>query len=254
MGQSRPDDSREGAEMLTHASLHAGRAVLVAVVVVACAMGGQESKRSAAPDSKQPGREKASGVILKVERAAGGDAAKKSSWTMSLNTDVVWCDFVARPGRRSAEGRQDGTAKAAAKGRDSVATKGHPKSDPLLITVDIDPQTEITVRYRSSTDAIGEGATRPEGAVPRPRRPTRGTGRPKTSSPTSRPGTGRGTPKPRTLEPMELKPGLWVDVEFREEGGQQRARRVMVMRPVGGPDTSPEKERRSPTKSTAPGR
>ena len=43
---------------------------------------------------------------------------------------------------------------------------------------------------------------------------------------------------------MELKPGLWVDVEFREEGGQQRARRVMVMRPVGGPDTSPEKERR----------
>jgi len=239
--------------MLTHASLHAGRTVLVAVAVVTCAMGGQESKRSDPPNTKQPGREKASGLILKVERVAGGDAAKKSSWTMSLNTDVVWRDFVRDQAVDPQKAARTGTAKAAAKGRDSVATKGHPKSDPLLITVDIDPQTEITVRYRSSTDAIGEGATRPEGAS-KAEEADEGDGRPKTSSPPSRPGTGRGTPKPRTLEPMELKPGLWVDVEFREEGGQQRARRVMVMRPVGGPDTSPEKERRSPTKSTAQGR
>ena len=40
---------------------------------------------------------------------------------------------------------------------------------------------------------------------------------------------------------MELKPGLWIDVEFRHDNKDNQARRVMVMRPVGGPDTAPRR-------------
>ena len=40
---------------------------------------------------------------------------------------------------------------------------------------------------------------------------------------------------------MELKPGLGIDVEFRHDNKDNQACRVMVMRPVGGPDTALEK-------------
>ena len=35
---------------------------------------------------------------------------------------------------------------------------------------------------------------------------------------------------------LELKPGLWIEVEFRHDNKDNQARRVMVMRPVDGPD------------------
>jgi hypothetical protein len=53
---------------------------------------------------------------------------------------------------------------------------------------------------------------------------------------------------------MELKPGLWIDVEFRHDNKDNQARRVMVMRPVGGPDNAPEKEKHSSSERANPGR
>ena len=53
---------------------------------------------------------------------------------------------------------------------------------------------------------------------------------------------------------MQLKPGLWIDVEFRHDNKDNQARRVMVMRPVGGPDTAPEKEKPSSSERANPGR
>ena len=58
----------------------------------------------------------------------------------------------------------------------------------------------------------------------------------------------RQTLKARKLDPKELKPGLWVEVEYRQDAKEnQVARRVTVMPPVGGPDTSPDKEKPSGT-------
>ncbi len=53
---------------------------------------------------------------------------------------------------------------------------------------------------------------------------------------------------------MELKPGRWIDVEFRHDNKDNQARRVMVMRPVGGPDNAPEKEKPSSSERANPGR
>ena len=50
---------------------------------------------------------------------------------------------------------------------------------------------------------------------------------------------------------MRLKPGLWVEVEYRQVGKQNQAHRVTVMRPVGGPDTSPDKEKPSKTSGSS---
>ena len=175
MGQSRPDDSRGGAEMLTHASLHAGRAVLVAVVVVACAMGGQESKRSAAPDTKQPGREKASGVILKVERAGG----RRRGEEVFLDDEPQYrrglARLRARPGRRSAEGRQDRDREGGCQGEGLGCDEGT-------------PEVRSAAHHRGHRPADGDhgplplvhgcdrrGCYPPRRPHPRPRRPTRGT-------------------------------------------------------------------------------
>ena len=53
---------------------------------------------------------------------------------------------------------------------------------------------------------------------------------------------------------MELKPGLGIDVEFRHDNKDNQACRVMVMRPVGGPDTALEKEKSSFSERANPGR
>ena len=78
--------------------------------------------------------------------------------------------------------------------------------------------------------------------------------KPKTAQTPARPGARRQALKARVLEPMELKPGLWIDVEFRHDNKDNQARRVMVMRPAGGPDTTPEKEKPSSSERANPGR
>ena len=134
-----------------------------------------------------------------------------------------------------------------------MATEGHPRNQGMLVTVNLDPQTEITMRYRSSTDEISEGARRPK-APPEPRGATDTSSKTKTAQTPTRPGARRQTLEARVLEPMELKPGLWIDVEFRRDNKDNQARRVMVMRPVGGPDTAPEKEKPASSERANPDR
>ena len=103
-------------------------------------------------------------MITKFKGDQSGDASAKASWKLSVNTDVVWRDFVRDQATEPAKAARTGTDKAAAKGRESVATEGHPQDGQMVVTVDIDPQTEVTMRYRSATDSIGEGSATPEGA------------------------------------------------------------------------------------------
>jgi hypothetical protein len=172
---------------------------------------------------------------------------------VTVNTDVVWRDFVRDQAVDPSKAARTRTARAAAKGKKSVATEGHPRGEAMLVTVNLDSQTEITMRYRSSTDEISEGAPTPEGAS-RAEDATDTSSKTKTAQTPARPGARWQALKARVLEPMELKPGLWIDVEFRRSDKENRARRVMVMRPVVGPDTAPEKEKASSSERANPGR
>jgi len=214
-----------------------------------------DDKQTAKGGRKAAETDRASGVIARIEPAERGDKNTKRAWKVTLNTDVVWRDFVRDQATDPAKAARTGTRKAAEKGKESVATEGHPKDDQLMITALLEPETEITMRYRSSTDAIGEGSPTPEGASRAEAASDNESGR-KGSADADRADSksNRQAPKARTLAAKELKPGLWVEIEFRRDDKQNKARRVMVMRPVGGPDTSPDKEKGTSTPSSSPGR
>jgi hypothetical protein len=239
--------------MLLHVSRSPGLAALVGTLIATSGLVLADDKPSSTQEGKDSNQGKTSGMILKVEPVGPGDQARKRSWRVTINTDVVWRDFVRDQAVDPAKAARTGTAKAAAKGKKSVATEGHPRGQQMLVTVNLDPETEITMRYRSSTDAISEGAPTAEGAS-KAEDATDNSSKTKTAGTPARPGSRRQPLKPRVLEPMELKPGLWIEVEFRRSDKGNRARRVMVMRPVGGPDTSPEKEKASSSRRATPGR
>jgi hypothetical protein len=213
------------------------------VVLTSCGLTLGDDTQSNTQGRRKSTAEKASGVITKIEPAGEGKDARRA-WRLTVNTDVVWRDFERDQAVSPKKAAETGIAKAAAKGSDSVATKGHPQDKEFLVTVEIDPQTEITMRYRSATDADGEGSATPEGAG---KAETAGVGssEKEPSAKSDREESRRESLKPRKLEPKELKAGLWVDIEFRHKDNKDQARRVTVMRPVGGPDTSPDKEKPS---------
>jgi len=223
-----------------------GITALGMALVVATALGAADEKQARKSASKGGSPEKVSGVILKVQPAAEGAKGGKDSWKLVINTDVVWRDFVRDQATEPAKAAATGTEKAARKGKESVATEGHPRDADLVFSVVVDPRTEITMRYRSSTDSIGEGSPTAEGAAKAEAIASTPSGGKTAEAPA---GTQTQSPKARALDPSELKPGLWVDVDFRKAGDRNQARRVTVMRPVGGADTPPET-----SKAAAPGR
>jgi hypothetical protein len=160
--------------------------------------------------------ERISGVITKVEEAGSGKARR-----VTINTAAVWRDWV----RDQASVKPTGSVeKAAEKGKQSIATKGEPKSPDTLIVVEVGSDAKIEQRYRSSTDERSSGAATTEGAAQAE----------KDQGKTS----GASKAQGKSVEPSALKPGLWVDVECRHTSSDKnQATKVYVLRPVGGPDT-----------------
>jgi hypothetical protein len=231
------------------------RAAVLGALLMACGLAMADDKQSTKDSRKATESDRASGVIAKIEPAERGDKDTKRAWKLTLNTDVVWRDFVRDQATDPAKAARTGIRKAAEKGKESVATEGHPKDDQLMVTVLLDPETEITMRYRSSTDAIGEGSVTPGGASKaEAANDNEGDRKGSAEADRSDSKTKRQALKARSLEARELKPGLWVEVDFRHGDKQNKARRVMVMRPVGGPDTSPDKEKGTSTPTSNPGR
>jgi hypothetical protein len=218
------------------------------MMVAMCGLALADEKQASVQKSDRARAEKTAGVITKFKGAQSGDSSAKESWKLSINTDVVWRDFVRDQATDPAKAARTRTDKAAAKGRESVATEGHPEGSQMVVTVDIDPQTEVTMRYRSATDSIGEGSATPEGAGKAETASDNASGRKGAGAADSDRESKRQTLKARKLDPKELKPGLWVEVEYRQDAKEKQvARRVTIMRPVGGPDTSPDKEKPSGT-------
>jgi hypothetical protein len=230
-----------------------GRAVAAGMLLAICGLALADDKQASVQRSERARAEKTSGVIAKVIGVGSGDSGARESWKLSINTDVVWRDFVRDQATDPAKAARTGTTKAAIKGRQSVATEGHPQGGQMVVTVNLDPQTEITMRYRSATDAIGEGSATPEGAGKAETASDNASGRKGAGATDSDRESKRQTLKARKLDPKELKPGLWVEVEYRQDAKQKQvARRVTIMRPVGGPDTSPDKEKPSRTSGSNP--
>jgi len=97
--------------------------------------------------------------------------------------------------------------------------------------VDVGPETRVQTRFRSSDDETSKGAETPDEAR-------------RESDPTSDADASKTRQKAKTAEKgpsfgvNDLKPGLFVEVEYRHVTAQNPASLVTVIRPIGGPDTS----------------
>ena len=209
------DSMKGGAEMLQHPSRSTGLAALIGTLFVALTLVLADDKPSTSSNRKNANTGKTSGVIVKVEPVEHGDQAGKRSWRVTVNTDVVWRDFVPRPGCRSVESRQNRDVDSRGQGEEIGGHRGTSRAiEGMLTTVNLDPRPRSRCVYRSSTDEISEGAATPEGAS-RAEDATDTSSKTRTAQTPARPGARRQALKARVLEPMELKPGLWIDVEFR---------------------------------------
>jgi hypothetical protein len=207
-------------------------AMASALLVVTSGLGLARQKEVQAPSEKAraSSTEKIAGVILKAvpvskkgkEKADGKKGAVPLR--LSINTNAVWRDWV----RDQSQTRDEGPAKKdAAKGANSVATKGEPTDDNSLVVIDVVTETRIETRFRSPTDDTTKGVTTPEKVAA-----DDGTTSKKTS-----------TAKPVQFRAEDLLPGLYVEVEYRHSDAQNqktnRASTVTVIRPITVLDTSP---------------
>ena len=235
-----------------------------ATLVAASGLGlAQEGKDKAKSKSSSPKvsttAERASGVIIKAEPVTKGatpgstitDEAKKgrqvpSSVRLTINTAAVWRDWA----RDQATEVVTKSAKTDAdEGKNSIATLGQPVSADTTVLVDIGPDTRVETRFRSPTDETSKGAATPEEAR------AEDDSTPDADKAKLRAGKAKSAGKETRFGVGDLKPGLFVEVEFRHVAAQNPASVVTVIRPLGGPDTSakeaaPESKKVSPKETS----
>ncbi len=187
-----------------------------------------KAKMKASAGKKANTAELASGVIVKVAPAAGAAVAKSKgskSVLVTINTAAVWRDWV----RDQATTDPKSPKEAAREGEKSVATTGEPVSPDTTVVIELGADTKVETRYRSATDEVSEGAKTPGGAAAAEAATDAGdrtTNDKKAGAPPAM------TPEPFTLN--EIKPGLFIEVEYHRVGTKERAKIVRVLRPIGG--------------------
>lgn len=187
------------------------------LVVLASRSSAQEGKK----DAKADRVEKGEGVIVRVapidEKSdqKKGEAKEPRRVKVTINTAVVWSDFV----RDQASFAAKPDAKT---GANSVATKGQPESATTDVVVEVAPDTNLMLRYRSTTDETSAGSRTIEKAEK------------KDGSPAS--DEVKTSPRDEKAPKMtvnDLKAGLFVEVEAKKG----KAAKLVVLKPVGGPQT-----------------
>ena len=183
--------------------------------------------------------ERASGVIVKVEavtRESSGDDAAKSgrdrtaARRLTINTAAVWRDWARDQASQDPSGS---TKKAAEKGANSVATKGEPQDPNTLVVVVVGADTKVETRYRASTDETSRGYR----TVAEAREGSRDPAEKKDAGPRDKDRSQSVTIRAPRTHIDDLKPGLFVDVDFRRSAAKNVGSSLTVIRPVGGPDT-----------------
>ena len=187
------------------------RSTAVAILVLGSPLASfaQEGKKSA--DRLQI----AEGVIVKVEKVGDDKDKAPQRVKITVNTAAVWSDYVRD------EARVKGT-ESAKDGANSVATKGEPVSPNNVVVAEVGAGTNLSTRFRSSTDETNKGSRTVEGAEKKD-------GSPASDDVKRRP---RDKKAPKTVI-GDLRVGQFVEVEAK--GG--KATRVIVLKPVGGPNT-----------------
>jgi hypothetical protein len=211
-------------------------AIASALLLAASASGlAQQKKGAPAPTKGDSSKaEKVAGVILKVEKVARGGADSKAGKAeadgkkapvllrLSINTNAVWRDWA----RDQAQVRDEGSPKKdAAKGANSIATKGQPADENSLVVVEVASSTRVETRFRSPTDESSKGATAPE----------------KVKSDESTASKAAPTGKAVQFRAEDLLPGLFVEAEFGASGpqGKNAASTITVVRPISVLESSP---------------
>ena len=202
-----------------------------------------KAKAKSSPAKGSATTERASGVIIKAEPVTKGatpgstitDEAKKgrqvpSSVRLTINTAAVWRDWA----RDQATEDVSKSAKTGAdEGKNSIATLGQPVSADTTVLVDVGPSTRVETRFRSPTDETSKGAATPAEAR-KEDDPTPDADADKSKSRAASKSAEKG---PR-FGVGDLKPGLFVEVDYRHVTAQNPASVVTVIRPIGGPDTT----------------
>jgi len=123
----------------------------------------------------------------------------------------------------------------AERGANSVATRGEPRSADTEVVVDVGPNTKIETRFRASTEERTKGSKTPAEA----REVGDETSKDKGDR-GARAKTRAGDSGVTRFQADDLKPGLFVEVDYRHEDSRNLATSVTVIRPIGGPDTPAE--------------
>lgn len=194
-----------------------------------------------------------SGVITKVEPVTKGasagstvdETAKEGKQLprlvrLTINSEIPWSDWVRD--QATAAPATTGKKDEAKKEVGSVATKGQPNSAQALVPIDLGPGLKVVDRYRSSTDETDEGGRTVESAQKKATDPAQ-------AKPNAKSKAAAAKAPKYTVE--TLKPGLFVEVEYRHTQAQNRAISLVVLHPIGGADTPavdalPEKDAKKP--------
>jgi hypothetical protein len=228
---------------------------LAAALLVASAASAQEkgrdAKAPASPRREAPGLapatpddQRASGVIVKAEPLrketpsrpeSPGDRGTAATHRLTINTAVVWRDWTRDQGglKPDAPPRE-----VAERGANSVATKGEPRSEDTLVVVDVVASTRIETRFRATTDETGKGSKTPAAAREAAEDPATEKGR-GASSPAAKAKAKAKEPRATRFLADDLKPGLFVEADYRRKDSRNVATAIDVIRPVGGPDDVP---------------
>ncbi|WZO97615.1 hypothetical protein EP7_004657 [Isosphaeraceae bacterium EP7] len=178
--------------------------------------------------------ERVSGVIVKVDRRPGDGPKDKLPVVVTVNADVIWSDWARD---QATLGTVKTTDKAARAGAKSVATEGQPKDKDNLIVIELGPDSKIETRFRASTDETTKGSATPAGA------------REGSVDPAAKDQATDKDKKPLTLKPADLKDGLFVEVDYRRASASKNlAASLVVLRPIGGPDTAADAAKEDATK------
>ena len=159
----------------------------------------------------------AEGVIVKVEKVGDKDDQDKAPRRVKItvNTAAVWSDYVRDEARvKGSDSAKDGA--------NSIATKGQPVSPQNVVVAVIGSSTNLSTRFRSSTDETNKGSRTVEGAEKKD-------GSPASDDVKRRP---RDEKAPKTVV-GDMKVGQFVEIEAKNG----KATRLIVLKPVGGPNT-----------------
>ena len=158
---------------------------------------------------------------MKVEKAPKGTGS-----LLTINTAAVWTEFA----RDQAPERSKAVTKAdAAKGDQSTAARGEPADENTEVKVEIGGDSTLEVRFRASDDETSAGSATPAGAVASEKETPRASDEGKDA---------KKAQAPARIAAKDLRKGLFVEVDYRERKGVNRASRLVVIKPIGGPNTS----------------